>query len=103
MWRKNVLNRAIIRSLVDGIRTIEKALGLAIKSKQPSEEECHQKLGKSVVSKQKLKAGIKLSKDHLTVKVGQPVGWPPHLLDQLVGKTLSKDVDEDETITQDCI
>lgn len=89
--------------LVEGIRTIEKALGSTIKSKQPSEEPCHQKLGKSIVSKQKLKAGVQLCRAYLTVKVGQPVGWPPHNLDQLVGKTLLKDVDEDDTITADCI
>lgn len=88
---------------MEGIRTIEKALGSAIKSKQPSEEPCHQKLGKSIVGKQKLEAGIKLCKEHLTVKVGQPVGWPPQDLDLLIGKTLSRDVDEDETITLDCI
>jgi sialic acid synthase len=91
------------RSLVEGIRTIEQALGCAIKSKQPSEEPCHQKLGKSVICTQKLEAGVQLCSDHLTVKVGQPVGWSPQHLDQLIGKTLSRNMDQDETITSDCI
>lgn len=85
------------------MRTIEKALGSTSKCKQPCEEECHQKLGKSVVSTQKLVAGTKLVKQHLTVKVGYPVGWAPQNLMDLVGKTLSRDVDQDETITQECI
>ncbi|KZS07520.1 Sialic acid synthase [Daphnia magna] len=106
-WKGNdhacSLDETELKLLVEGIRTIEKALGSAIKSKQPSEEPCHQKLGKSIVGKQKLEAGIKLCKEHLTVKVGQPVGWPPQDLDLLIGKTLSRDVDEDETITLDCI
>lgn len=82
---------------------IEKALGSAIKLKQPSEEPCHQKLGKSVICTQNLAAGTQLEKQHLTVKVGQPVGWPPQHLDQLVGRTLSRSVEQDETITQDCV
>ena len=95
--------KTFLRQLVQGVRTIEKALGSTNKCKQPSEEECHQKLGKSVVCTQKLVSGTKLAKKHLTVKVGQPVGWPPQNLDNLIGKTLSCDVDQDETITQDCI
>ena len=95
--------RIFYRSLVEGIRTIEKALGSAIKSKQLSEEPCHQKLGKSVVCTEKLEAGVQLCHSHLTVKVGQPVGWPPQDLDQLIGKILCRNVDQDETITSDCI
>lgn len=88
---------------MEGVRTIEKALGSPIKSKQPSEEPCHQKLGKSVVSTASLSAGMQLCREHLTVKVGQPVGWPPQHLDQLVGKTLTRDLGKDETITSDYI
>lgn len=83
---------------MEGVKTIEKALGSASKSMQLSEEECHQKLGKSIVTTQKLAVGIQLTKNHLTVKVGQPLGWPPQHLDQLIGKTLVRNVDADETI-----
>lgn len=89
--------------LVDGIRRIEKAMGSAVKTRQPSEEPCRQKLGKSVVAKRRMAAGTLLDKSDLTVKVGQPLGWPPQELDQLVGKRLTRQVDQDETITDDCI
>ena len=89
------------RSLVEGIRHIERALGDGVKAKQPSEEACHQKLGKSVVTRQKLTAGTRLTYDHLTVKVGQPVGWPPQHIHQLIDRAVSRDVDVDVTITED--
>ena len=88
---------------MDGIRLIEKALGSTIKLKQKSEEPCHQKLGKSVVFTQNLAAGTQIMKDHLTVKVGQPVGRPPQNLDKLVGKTLTRNVEQDETLTSNCV
>ena len=47
------------RELVIGIRQIEMAMGTNVKAIQPSEEPCHQKLGKSVVSLKKLNAGTR--------------------------------------------
>lgn len=91
------------RSMIESIREIERALGTGTKVKQPSEDACHQKLGKSVVTRQKLTCGTQLTYDHLTVKVGQPVGWPPQRLSHLIGRVLCKDVDADETITDDVI
>jgi len=95
------LDPAELKSLVEGIRHIERALGDGVKAKQPSEEACHQKLGKSVVTRQKLTAGTRLTYDHLTVKVGQPVGWPPQHIHQLIDRAVSRDVDVDVTITED--
>ena len=91
------------RALVKGIRRIEKALGSSAKTRQPSEEPCHQKLGKSVVFTRRIQAGSQIAREDLTVKVGQPVGWPPQDLDLLIGLVLLKTVDADDTVTQDCI
>lgn len=88
---------------MQGIRRIEKALGSSLKMKQHSEEPCHQKLGKSVVFARGIEAGSQINRHDLTVKVGQPVGWPPQKLDQLIGLVLLKNVDTDDTVTEDCV
>ena len=89
------------RSLVQGIRQIERAMGVAVKAKQISERACHEKLGKSVVSRHKLTAGTVLTNDHLDVKVSQPLGWPPQHLHKLISRTICKDVQKDIPITED--
>lgn len=89
--------------LVKDVRRIEKAIGSAVKVKQSSEEACHQKLGKSVVTSMPLSAGTRLRREHLAVKVGHPIGWPPQHIDQLYGQILSKDMAADKSITTDCL
>jgi len=56
------------KSLVDGVREIERAMGVDLKALQPSEEPCRQKLGKSVVASQLLAVGTVLCSHHLPSK-----------------------------------
>lgn len=44
-------------------------------------------------------AGTPLTLDMLGVKVGQPMGVAPEEMQQLVGRTLLKDAEEDASIT----
>ena len=89
--------------MVDGVRQIEQAIGVETKTLLQPEQDCRQKLGKSVVSRVKLSAGTRLRREHLDVKVGQPLGWQPQHIDQLVDQILTKDIDKDETFPLDCI
>ncbi len=89
--------------LVEGVRRIERAFGSPIKERQVSEEPCHQKLGKSVVAERSLISGTQLTRSHLAVKVSQPLGWSPQHLEQLYGRILSKSLNEDESVTVDCL
>ena len=56
--------------MVKSIRVLELSLGTQMKSFQKCEEECFQKLGKSLVAAKNLKKGTKISAEDLCVKVG---------------------------------
>lgn len=59
---------------------------------------CLIQLGKSVVAKIKLPRGTVLTLDMLTVKVAEPMGVNAEDIFQLVGKTVTEDVEEDESV-----
>ncbi|MBN3321527.1 SIAS synthase, partial [Atractosteus spatula] len=92
-----------LTDLVKAIRTVEQALGSGVKQMLPCEEPCHSKLGKSVVAKTAIPKGTVLSLDMLAVKVAEPKGVPPEDIFQLVGKKVSADIEEDDSITEDII
>lgn len=92
------LEPAELKSLVSGIRLIEKALGKPEKVIRPSEIPCTKKLGKSVVAGRDLKKGEKLASDNVLVKCAEPHGIRPNFLDQLLGHEVSCDIPYDVTI-----
>uniref|UniRef100_A0A4W5K579 N-acetylneuraminate-9-phosphate synthase n=1 Tax=Hucho hucho TaxID=62062 RepID=A0A4W5K579_9TELE len=92
-----------LTELVKAIRLVERSLGTGIKQMLPCEKPCHDKLGKSVVAKVAIPKGTVLSMDMLGVKVGEPKGVPPEDIFQLVGKAVTEDVEEDESITPDVV
>ncbi|XP_016105655.1 bifunctional UDP-N-acetylglucosamine 2-epimerase/N-acetylmannosamine kinase [Sinocyclocheilus grahami] len=60
-------------------------------------------LGKSVVAKTAIPKGTELTLDMLTVKVAEPKGVAPEDIFQLVGKKVTIDIDEDESVTEDAV
>ena len=82
---------------------MEAALGTSVKMTQASETPCWTKLGKSLVSSGNYPAGTVLSHHHINVKVSNPHGIPPQDMDNIVGKMLAKELQEDEPIIQQCI
>lgn len=84
--------------MVRNIRILEAALGSHQKSFLPAEGACFGKLGKSVVAGHNLLKGTVLTLNHLKIKVSEPHGWPAKDIDSLIGKTLLRDVDEDDVI-----
>lgn len=60
-------------------------------------------LGKSVVAKVKIPEGTILTMDMLTVKVGEPKGYPPEDIFNLVGKKVLVTVEEDDTIMEESV
>ncbi|XP_057700250.1 sialic acid synthase-like [Corythoichthys intestinalis] len=89
--------------LVRSIRLVEKALGSGLKKMLPCEKPCHDKLGKSVVAKVKITKGTVLSLDMLAVKVAEPMGVAAEDIFHLVGKTVTEDVNEDESVSPDVV
>lgn len=60
-------------------------------------------LGKSVVAKVKITKGTVLSLDMLTVKVAEPMGVAAEDIFQLVGKAVTADVSEDESVSPEVV
>ncbi|XP_008315740.1 sialic acid synthase-like [Cynoglossus semilaevis] len=97
------LEPAELAELVRSIRLVEMAMGSTVKQMLPCEKNCHDKLGKSVVAKVAISKGTVLSLDLFAVKVGEPRGISPENMQQLVGKKLNVDVEEDESILANMI
>jgi len=60
-------------------------------------------LGKSVVAKVKIPRGTVLTLDMLTVKVAEPMGVTAEDIFQLVGKTVTEDMEEDESVLPEVV
>ncbi len=56
-----------------------------------------------MVAKGAIAKGTKLSLDMFAVKVGEPKGFPPENMQQLVGKKIKVDVEDDDSILADMI
>ncbi|KAK5606091.1 hypothetical protein CRENBAI_000655 [Crenichthys baileyi] len=92
------LEPAELAELIRSIRLVETAMGSSIKQMLPCEKVCHGKLGKSVVAKVKIPKGTVLTLGMLGVKVAEPMGIPAGDIFQLVGKTMTQEVEEDESV-----
>ncbi|XP_004322851.1 sialic acid synthase [Sagmatias obliquidens] len=92
-----------LAELVRSVRLVERALGSPTKQLLPCEMACNEKLGKSVVAKVKIPEGTILTLDMLTVKVGEPKGYPPEDIFSLVGKKVLVTVEEDDTIMEESV
>ncbi len=90
--------------LVRQIRDVESALGDGLKS-GPSDleaQEMYTKARRSVVAARDIPRGTVITAEMLTVK--RPGhGVPPRQLDELVGRTAARDIEEDEVITWDLV
>jgi len=56
-----------------------------------------------VVAKVKIPKGTSLTLDMLTVKVAEPMGITAQDIFQLVGKTVTENVEEDESVTPEVV
>jgi len=80
--------------MVRDIRHIEEAMGTGVKKIQDSEAPIFRKLAKSVVSAVDIKEGIVITRDMLTTK-GPGTGISPARLDDLIGKTVLRNIPAD--------
>jgi len=90
------------RKLVRDLKRLPKALGDGIKSVYEIEKEPIKKMGKSVVAARSLKKGAKVSRKDLALK-SPGGGLPPYELEKLLGKTLMRDINEDDPIKFDIV
>jgi len=93
---------ADMRAMVDGIRTIEKALGKAQKGLEPLEIDAFHYARRSVTSKVRIAKGTPIVREMLTYK--RPgTGISPRFFDLVVGRVARTDIPEDTTITWDMV
>jgi len=93
---------AEMRAMVDGIRTVEKALGKAEKGLEPMEKDAYLYARRSVTSKVRIPRGAAITREMLTYK--RPgTGISPRHLDMVVGRVARQDIPEDTTMTWDMV
>jgi sialic acid synthase SpsE len=91
-----------MKAMVEGIRTVEKALGRAQKGLEPLETEAHRFARRSVTSAAPIPRGTVITRAMLTYK--RPgTGISPRFLDLVVGRTARVDIPEDTTLTWDMV
>ncbi|MGY5148925.1 MAG: N-acetylneuraminate synthase family protein [Candidatus Nitrosopumilus sp. bin_68KS] len=88
------------KRLVDELRIAEISKGEAIRNEFDSEKEAIKYARRSIVSTRKINEGEKISKEMLDVK--RPgTGIPPKFFDEIIGKIVKKEIDEDQPIQWD--
>jgi N,N'-diacetyllegionaminate synthase len=93
---------ADLRAMVDGIRTVEKALGKAEKGLEPLETDAWRYARRSVTSAAAIPRGTTITREMLTYK--RPgTGISPRHLDLVVGRVARADIPEDTTLTWDML
>jgi N,N'-diacetyllegionaminate synthase len=90
------------RAMVDGIRTVENALGKPVKDLEPLEEEAHRFARRSVTSAVAIPKGTRIERAMLTYK--RPgTGISPRHLDLVVGRVARADIPADTTLSWDMV
>ncbi|XP_034399360.1 N-acetylneuraminic acid synthase a [Cyclopterus lumpus] len=92
-----------LAEMIRSIRLVERALGTGNKQMLPCEKPCFDKLGKSLVAKVRIPKGTVLTQDMLAVKVAEPMGIAAEDIFKMVGKTVTKDVEEDESLLPEVV
>ena len=96
------LEPAEFKELIQGIRSVEKCLGDGVKKPSASEIKNTFGMRRSLVANQDLIAGTLLSEEHIGFK--RPAnGLSPNYLEEIIGKTLLKDLKKDDPFTKDAI
>jgi N-acetylneuraminate synthase/sialic acid synthase len=87
-----------MRKLVRDLRRVRVALGDGEKKIYPSELNPISKMGKKLVASRGLKAGHRLTESDIALK-SPGDGLPPYELENVIGRTLTKDLLEDENLS----
>lgn len=87
-----------MRKLVRDLRRTREALGTGVKCPLPSEQGPLVKMGKMLVASRALAKGHVLAEGDIAMK-SPAVGLPPFLLDQVLGRILTEDLQADDPIT----
>jgi N,N'-diacetyllegionaminate synthase len=93
---------ADLKAMVEGIRTVEKALGRATKGVEPLEREAWMYARRSVTSARAIPKGTLITREMLTYK--RPgTGISPKHMDLVVGRVARTDIADDTTMTWEMV
>lgn len=87
-----------LRKLVRDLRRVKQALGDGAKQPLPGEIKPLYKMGKKLVAARNLPAGHVLTREDIAIKSPND-GLPPYELDNLLGKTTQRPLEEDENFS----
>ncbi|MEA2723521.1 MAG: sialic acid synthase [Gemmatimonadales bacterium] len=87
-----------MRKLVRDLRRTRVAMGSGVKCPLPSEKGPLQKMGKKLVARRPLAAGHVLTENDVAMK-SPGDGLPPYYLDQVLGRTLVRGLEPDDSIS----
>jgi sialic acid synthase SpsE len=91
-----------MKAMVEGIRTVEKALGKARKGVEPLEQDAFLYARRSVTSAAKIPKGTAITRAMLTYK--RPgTGISPRFFEMVVGRVARVDIPEDTTISWEMV
>ena len=86
-----------LKRMMDGIRTIEKAMGRYEKGPVEAESDAYRYARRSIVTNRDIPAGATITRDMLTFK--RPgTGIYPKFVDIVVGRTVNSDIPEDTVL-----
>jgi N,N'-diacetyllegionaminate synthase len=89
-----------LRSLVKGVRTVEAAIGHGRKEPRPAEADVAAVSRKSIVAVCDIPAGTQMTRDLLIMKT-PGTGWPPSMLDKVLGRVTAKPIPVDTILTDE--
>lgn len=99
---KSSLEPAQFRSLVEGVRVVEKALGSAVKEPTPSEQELRIVARRSVVASVDIAKGTVIRASMVTSK-RPATGIPPSDIGRVIGMQAKRNIEKDEPLTWDML
>jgi sialic acid synthase len=91
-----------LRKQVRDLQRVDLALGSGEKVLMDFERDAKAKMGKGIYSSRKLKAGTVLKREDICLK-SPANGVPAYLFESLIGKTLQKNVKEENPISPDMV
>ena len=91
-----------LKSMVIGIRNIEKAMGNGIKKPSDSEQKNVDITRKYIIAKTRIAKGEIFTEDNLSTKRTGKGGLSPMLWDTLIGMKAARDFEEDEVVSFRC-
>jgi len=87
-----------LKTMVNAIRNVEKALGNGIKKPNKSEKEIEKVVRKKLIATRDIKSGETISEKDIAIKRAN-IGLSPEFLEVIIGKKIIKNIKEDEGFT----